>query len=696
MNALDRTSITLKKLNAIYVNVSRPTSADICGKEFAGTFQANVMRLGYVLDREAFNAVSEMPLTAGRRLYDRVITVLKNIKGDNVSYTPMYPNFPKQVMEASEFELLFNALVHYWSGGALRPSYSKEVREVVPEDIDYTTITLASEEDYLNILPTILSSADSISEEDKNIVEAMVTGEPDARVPQAIPFAENRIFVGSLLFQRGYYNTDYIQTTTDVLRLATALSDGDISLAENTRFRNFKRPERRALVQALERVFNAEDLVRHRGKWIRLLHSLHVGDYSKDLWNKVKALRNNERIETFNSNVENALFNGWAAEAATFLVQRPGEFARRILNVIDKTPTVKRKLLIVQSFADVVDQVPTRNLLQLYGMVLARANGDLDLRVAFPKGQVQRALAIRDHREQLPTPVANDLSSAIVQTLAERFAKLPKLGKVWIDPALLNAPLPTQQRSASVGEWSVARGTHLALPADGKDFLRFFIYWVGRDIDLSCSFHDEEFKLVRHVSYTNLRDFELETWHSGDIVSAPNGASEFIDVNMTKAAQKARYVAMNVYVFNGPTFADHETVYAGWMTRSRPNSHEVYDPATVAQKVDVTVNSKNAIPVIFDLKTRTAIWTDISTSSRHYWGGNNVESNRATTEEVLESVVNTTKTRVSLGMLFDLHARTRGQLVATREEADVTFGFERGVDITPYDINEINANFVVD
>jgi hypothetical protein len=695
MNYLSRNAISLKKLQAIVLPAKVASTSPDGGQERASALQANMMTLGYMLDQEAFRAVSMLEEYQISQLADRIIAAIQEMKGADVVYNPMYPNFPLQVMEASDLELFANALIHYWSYGTLYPVTEVAERPFEFEETKFTTITLASTEDFMQIVPTILSSADSISEDDKAIVLSILDNEKNVPIPVEIPFAENRTWFGAALFDRGVHDLSFIKTTSDVLRFATALSGGDVSLSENTRFRNFRRPERRAMCNALERVAKLEDFARHRGKWTRLFHALHVGDYSEDLWEMAKKVRNNEHIETFNGRVEAAIASNNALEAASLLKTRPGEFARRILTLLSLKGLTKNRLLVIEEFADVVDKVPTRNLLQLRGAVHQRGRGEVNLRVAFPKGAVQRAIAIRDKRDRLAPSVFKDLSQTIDRSLLRRFGELNTLGKVYIDPALDYSPLPTQQRSASTSEWTVARGTQLPIADDGKDTLRFFIYWVGLDIDLSCTFHDENFEEVGHVSYTNLRERGLATYHSGDITRAPNGAAEFIDVDMLAAAQSARYVAMNVYVFNGPTFDQHKTVYAGWMTRSKPNSNEVFDPKTVQQKLDLTAQSRRAMPVVFDLVERRAIWVDLMPSYRSHFWGNNTESNRASAEEIMMSMVNATDSRTSLWDLFALHATARGEIVDSREEADVTFGFERGVDVTPYDINAINADYVI-
>ena len=53
-----------------------------------------------------------------------------------------------------------------------------------------------------------------------------------------------------------------------MLRLAVALSNGDVSLAMKARFKSFKRPERRLLMSLLCLVNNLEeDMLRHKEAW---------------------------------------------------------------------------------------------------------------------------------------------------------------------------------------------------------------------------------------------------------------------------------------------------------------------------------------------------------------------------------------------------------------------------------------------
>ena len=71
---------------------------------------------------------------------------------------------------------------------------------------------------------------------------------------------------------------------------------------------------------------------------------------------------------------------------------------------------------------------------------------------------------------------------------------------------------------------------------------------------------DDEFRFAGQVSWTNLA--ELGAVHSGDITEAPDGATEFIDLDLDKLA--ARYVIPQVNVYSGEGFDDIEECALTW------------------------------------------------------------------------------------------------------------------------------------
>ena len=147
---------------------------------------------------------------------------------------------------------------------------------------------------------------------------------------------------------------------------------------------------------------------------------------------------------------------------------------------------------------------------------------------------------------------------------------------------------------------------------------------------------------------------------------------------------------MHVHVYRGPTFAEHQEVFAGWMTRNAVKSNEVFEAKTVENKIDITSQTMHTIPVLFDLFTREAIWVDVTTQPLRNQPIN-VENTKASDRDVCEAIVRMDN-KVSLHDLFKLHADARGTLVKDKEDADIVFSLDG--DITPFNIATINSEYM--
>ena len=662
--------------------------------------QAEVMRLGFIMDDTLVAHVSKLSDKQIMALYEETVMILSNMVGSDVKWEPMYPNFPKQVLEASDVELFINAIFHYWTFGQWKPEYDKENRLPAFEAVKFKTLSLGDDDDVKAVFTGILGSNASVSEQDKATITYLMSiyseKELAMALPEQIPFKEQLCaFVAECL------NSNYtvlgmasLKTATDILRVATHLSEGDISLATNSKFKSFPRSLRREFVGQLEKVVNADDIARHKNKWVRLAHSLHIGEYTaiapkatRDLAN---ARSSNYKLRTFDSFAETAIAKQDVKAIISVLSQRPGNFARRLDHVMRLFSKQKAKE-IATAFIEVADKVDTRVLLQVYGHFKARTV-DVDKRLVFPKGQVSKGILLRNKLPAQGKRATKVVMDGIDSVLRDRFSNLDDLGKVFIDPALKDCPIPLSLRSASDGLETVGRGTKI--PLTDKGTLRLFIYWVGQDIDLSAAAYNEDFSQSWQISYTNLREAGIKSCHSGDITYAPNGAAEFIDVDMASALKAgARYVVMQVYVYAGPTFAEHKKCYAGWMTRDKPNSNEIYDAKTVDQKIDVTSESRTAIPVVFDLKERKAIWLDMVTPNRGLDGRrvNSVETNRASLIDIVEGAMSLDN-KPTLYDLFTMHAGARGEIVDDIEDAKTVFSWDG--DVKPTDASVILSEYL--
>ena len=92
------------------------------------TIMKNVESLGFTFSEELFKVLQTLEKAELENFYLELVPILKNLIGADVVYRPMYPNFPMSVMGEQEAVLYLNAMVHYWSFGALYPSVKKEKR----------------------------------------------------------------------------------------------------------------------------------------------------------------------------------------------------------------------------------------------------------------------------------------------------------------------------------------------------------------------------------------------------------------------------------------------------------------------------------------------------------------------------------------------------------------------------------------
>ena len=188
-------------------------------------------------------------------------------------------------------------------------------------------------------------------------------------------------------------------------------------------------------------------------------------------------------------------------------------------------------------------------------------------------------------------------------------------------------------------------------------------------------------------------------WHSGDFTSAlpPDGASEFIDVDLDRALELGfRYISMDVRVYRGPTFLYHEQCFAGFMLRKEATLGEIFEPASVWSKFDITHDGKSTVPCLFDIKTRQMIWIDCPIQFRRLDNvANNLSNNLATVLDVLKSYLEMQSTKVTISEPAEMHARAvKTEIVTKRDDADFVVGLENDRNLDVYDFATINAQWI--
>lgn len=706
---VEANKILLRRKNKLIVeNVGHVMSDDT--QRYLVTMTKNIETLGYTFSNQLFNKLKTLTKEELFEFYKELVSELKKNIGADVQYNPMYPNFPESVMEENEMQLYMNAIVHYWSYGTILPCEEKNERLPLFDETKVKVIDSGEWEDLYEIFDNLCRSKTSISQTDKEDLE-WIMKKSNVKFPDEIPLKENVALIGKIYVESNPLATaDKLQklfkTATDVLRLITAMSDGDISLAANTKYRSFKRKERRLLLELLDNCGNIqEDMLRYKNRWIRVGERLHPGEYKIGRYDNARLafdkLRNNEKIQTFNSKVDHNIKDKNFEKAILLLQKRPGELARRLDYLLR---TVDKKNNVINTFKDVANKVSTPVLLQIKEHFKSRQE-ELNTRVFFPKGCLARSYAIENKLPDIDKKYCDAIVKICENALIETYKSKDFMGNVYLSEEYKNYIVPFSQRSASKSLKTIVRGSRIKLKESAKA-MRAFIWWTntgngnnGRvDIDLSATIFDENWNYMNHVSYTRLRDKRMNIYHSGDITNGGDingiGVSEFLDVDIESVVDAGgRYVVYQVYNYSEQTFGNLPHAMFGWMEREDVNSGEIYEPRTVAQKMDLTSQSKVCIPVIFDCVERKFIWCDMNVSldgCHHHRGGNNVESNLMGVAATCYSLVNMKKP--NLYDLIDLHIRARGLRVENKEEADIVFDIDDG--ITPFDTEVFMGEYI--
>lgn len=645
------------------------------------TILKNLEAYGYTISKNIYKILRTYTEKELMSFYRNITDIIENLTGGNVFYQPMYPNFPMEVMEKEDSELYINAFIHYLFNGKLLPNINKNKRLPLFDEVKIKVIDLAEQDELISIMCNIMESKTSISEMDKaDLAWFFENYKANIYMPDNIPIKENAAYICKLYLE----NTSkpdykvihkYIRTATDVLRLATAMSNGDISLSGNTKFISFPRSIRRLFLSILNNANNLEEDMKHyKNKWIKLGERLHPSEYARYIKTAeaFRKIRNDEKIETFGGRLESFLVSRDYYSALAMLKTRAGEFARKLDYLLR---TVNDKNLVINSFLQISNSISTTVLLQVKNHFEHR-NDDNPYRVFFPKGNLANAKLIENNLPKISGKYCNAIVKICENTLIAKYQKRDFLGSVYLSEDFKNYYVPFNQRSASNSLKTVVRGSKLPLNIN-TNTIRAFVHWRNMndadrvDIDLSAVLYDENWNYIEHISYTNLRSDKYKACHSGDITDAPNGACEFIDFDLQSIKQYGgRYIVFTVNNYTSQIYSKVPECFMGWMEREKPNSGEIFEVATVKNKIDLTANTMISIPMIIDVVESKIIWTDVALKENPNYHIN-IENNQGGIIATCMALTNMRKT--TLYDLIVLHIKARGLRVTDPEDANIVF-----------------------
>jgi hypothetical protein len=617
------------------MRVPLPEPAPGDGAAVTRQLDAALVSAGFKLSRELFEELSRRDTGQVLDIGVAVLGAVRALAGDHVQHNPYFRDFPFNVPSTLEFwaELLERALaVGIVPGSGARvdigggelveagsllslPGYGT-VAHTYEDMLAAHEALVASAGDRITVLDRggtpreelralyleLAGSRVPLAGEDLALLAALAGECADGPQPERVPVRENRAVINQVALAGGH--PLQADTVTDVLRLAAAVSAGDVTLETATRFRSLTRPERRLIMAALDRVVRDSparlaDVARHAEPWKRLGERLHPHEHGQfPHGQRVFAVaRGEDSLPSLAAQAERAFRDGETARAARRLASAPGLLFRSLDRLLRSASAADRGA-IVDLAAQAAPSVSARVLLSVREHFQNRAE---EAGAGLPRIFANRnggAWVTPEARAGIDQGTRRDVLAMLDEAVA---ARLPEGGRVIVDPAALGVALPLTGKPAAPGLGVMPRGSVSDMVPGDQDVLSFFVYWRQEarrtDYDLSALLVAADFSRSDFVSWQGYHSDDASVTYSGDVTDAPNGATEFISCDLPRMSLPVVIPQVNIY--SGEAFDEAAEAFFGFMLRGSAHRGAPFEAATVRMKSDLRGSGRVALPLAF-------------------------------------------------------------------------------------------------
>ena len=691
-------SIALRHLNGIHIakNTTNNVNETLSIEELA-TLIKKFEGYGYIFSKELAIAISKEERNVIIDKLKSVIKVIENFKSDK-DYVVFYKNFPDEVINMSEVDLYINQILHYWIG--YLPSNSENI---IKEDIESSKLVKARELKLIDdemiekLFIDLLSSNVTLSEQYLDDVCVLTNNKSIKELEkymECIQMKETLTTVSSYILKKEGVLIGNFKTATDILRLIAKIS-GDELNNKHIHFAYFSRAELSQLMTKLENLQNPmPDIKRYSKPW-HTFFKLYAKKINFNKYPKVRKVADmlfgdisymtergkiNEKIKRLPIMSEEELDN-FVKEYIVFY----GDYVREILSLLNKAKENQYEKLLL-GLENCVTKVNTRILFQLYDRIINLKAKDKTIpRLVNSKGKWRRLRESISLSDELLNRVLQIVEDGIKTQLKEK----ENLGKVYIDEDYKNIMLTTSEKDSNVSLRPMTRGSRIKFNPDAE-VLRFFVAWKNLDektlkelntiydrvdVDLSALTFNENLEFNDVAAYYNQKKSGFA--FSGDITNAPEGALEYIDVfDLERLKKKGnRYILMQIRSYNGYTFEEINSVYAGVMELTSIEAKEkknMYSTA-ITEGFQIVSSERTTNTILVDLVKFEYIWLDMNMDSYKL----DIFQNALNYEEIpyLNDMLRyfSRKQYITMYDLLKLNADVRGILTKDKKEADVIF-----------------------
>ena len=425
----------------------------------------------------------------------------------------------------------------------------------------------------------------------------------------------------------------------------------------------------------------AENMNPKRGMWVRMIHALRLGEYSRrkgfEHLAEILDVFYKQEYETWAGRLDRAQRANDKAETLEMLCERPGLFARCLFATMLRFGADDT----LRAFERILDKLPARLVLSLGN------NAELYFDPNSPRlarpitgGSVPIGAnpLLSLYSEAQLAALAKEVKELYAKAMRQRFAQQWNEHKtIYIDHRLYDIPVSVGDRTTTIQDTACAlQGTRF--PVEG-DTVRLFMQW-GKglpaqylDMDLSCRIALQG-DLVEECAYYSLTAPGAK--HSGDIQHIPDqvGTAEYIELTLPELEKAgARYVTFTCNAYSNGNLSPNLMV--GWMNSAYPmtiseETGVAYDPSTVQHMVRISEGnlSKGLVFGVLDVAAREIFWLEMP-----FMG----QTLRDCNGEAVEALLKRLKNKLSVGQLLDMKREAQKlNLVDTPEKADEAYTYD--------------------
>lgn len=626
------TKILLQNGYANFANLPRTEQGGVTMTDVA-TVASNMAYFGYQPNKtltEAMLATSKDALVSFWKDLEKALKLVKKTSVSMDSFV-VYKNFPKEVLDMTQ-EQYWEKQLQIYLGQLPQDEAGDEEkpRAALDERKELFVLQLSNVNTLPELMAKLFDKKSGWTDTDKEHVTVLVSEIRPAELPiDKFGFKENAMLVFCHILGDEDLKAQIsikIADATDVIRLAVAISGGDIQQWGSCKFKSLSRGLRKMLVQMLDESKNLEqDMSLHQEVWKRFFAMLHPSDFKASRVAQAYDKLYKGELKTFNATIEELLAKKLVG-AFDYLAYRPGEFLRKFTAVY----AAFGHLAAIQ-FCLIVKNLSVRQLLWFKQYLLTINNRKT--MVYPPKGNWAK-VQLSPNKRKIEQESIDLIVAKIDKEVRIRLNAKTPAGFV-LDPATANIKLPSNGQDLA----NYGRGTKFPIP-ENITFIRTASYWQNDRhcwFDNGFNFFDENWANVGYCGW-NGTTMPKAAIFSGDPMNSSElkgRACQMIDLYLDKMPENVRFAVWSILAYSNIPFSESGEVLGTMQMGEKAETGKLYEPSRAQLVFPLKSNAKTSYLAVVDLKERTIMYLDMGLRGQV----SSVSSNAATLTEQMPAVM---------------------------------------------------------